>query len=156
MAFHDIVMMDSTSEWRTRRIVPSEVTSLRQRWPKILFATMHKRQIDMQNLRRSCKHQPERAFSQGRPGYCPSVQSMWRARWIRHMMNNHLELGQLRRCPVEWCAVWKGSVGDCLHHLREKHGGSQFVALKNLEKFFPRGLLPMTSGMRPSRRAYLE
>ena len=28
----------------------------------------------------------------------------------RHIMDNHLELGQLRRCPVEWCAVWKGSV----------------------------------------------
>ena len=55
----------------------------------------------------------------------------------RHMMNNHLELGQLWRCSVEWCAVWKGSVGDCLDHLREKHGGSQFVALKNLGKFFP-------------------
>ena len=42
-----------------------------------------------------------------------------------HMINVHLELGQLWRCPVEWCAVWKGSVSDCLRHLQDKHGGSQ-------------------------------
>ena len=67
VAFHDIVMMDlgATPEWTTRRIVPSEVTALRRRWPKILFATMHKRQIDMENLRRFCKDRTERAF------YCP-------------------------------------------------------------------------------------
>ena len=74
------------------------------------------------------------------------------------MMNNHLELGQLWRCPVDWCAVWKGSVADCLDHLREKNGGSQFVALKNLGKFFPLPceLLPVTFGMRPFSRAYMK
>ena len=41
------------------------------------------------------------------------------------------------RCPLEWCAVWKGSISDCLGHLHEKHGGSQYVALKNIAKFFP-------------------
>ena len=54
-----------------------------------------------------------------------------------HMINVHLELGQLWRCPVEWCAVWKGSVSDCLGHLQDKHGGSQYVAFKNIAKFFP-------------------
>ena len=137
--------------------MPSEVTSLRQRWPNIVFATMHKQQIDMENLRRSCKHRTKRAFSQGRPGYCPQCKEYVATALDKHMMN-HLELGQHWRCPVEWCAVWKGSrsVGDCLDHLREKHGGSQFMALKNLGKFFPRGLLPVTSGMRPFSRAYLE
>ena len=60
----------------------------------------------------------------------------------RHMMNTHLELDQLWRRPVEWCAVWKGSVRDCLDHLWEKHGGSQFAALKNLGKFFPPWTVP--------------
>ena len=40
-----------------------------------------------------------------------------------HMMNVHLELGQLWQGPVEWCAVWKGTVSECLGHLQEKHGG---------------------------------
>ena len=53
------------------------------------------------------------------------------------MTISHLELGQLWRCPVEWCAVWKGSVSDCLGHFNEKHGGSAFFALKNVASFFP-------------------
>ena len=43
---------------------------------------------------------------------------------------------------MEWCAVWKGSVGDCLYHLCGKNGGTQFVALKNLGKFFPPWTVP--------------
>ena len=53
------------------------------------------------------------------------------------MVAFHLELAQLWRCQVEWCAVWKGSVRACLEHLTEKHGGSTFFALKNVAKFFP-------------------
>ena len=53
------------------------------------------------------------------------------------MIAFHLELAQLWRCPVEWCAVWKGSVCACLEHLTEKHGGLTFFALKNVAKFFP-------------------
>ena len=49
----------------------------------------------------------------------------------------HLELAQLWRCPVEWCAVWKGSVRACLEHLTEKHGGSTFFDMKNVARFFP-------------------
>ena len=58
------------------------------------------------------------------------------------MMNVHLELGQLWRCPVEWCTVWKGSVSDCLGHLQSKHGRSQYIALKNIAKFFPPWTVP--------------
>ena len=49
------------------------------------------------------------------------------------MVNSHLELGQLWRCPVEWCAVWKGSVRDCLGHLNDKHGGSTFFVLSSMD-----------------------
>ena len=57
--------------------------------------------------------------------------------WTYIMMNVHLELGQLWRCPVEWCTVWKGSVSDCLGHLQNKHGGSQYMATKNLLGLYP-------------------
>ena len=67
------------------------------------------------------------------------------------MMNVPLELGQLWRCPVEWCTVWKGSVSDCLWHLHGKHGGSQYVAVKNLGKFFP----PWTVSWTVSRDIWL-
>ena len=46
---------------------------------------------------------------------------------------------------MEWCAVWKGSVSDCQGHMQDKHGGSQYVALKNLVKFFC-GLCPGSCG----------
>ena len=53
------------------------------------------------------------------------------------MTHVHLEMPQLWRCPVEWCAVWKGSVRACQEHLSEKHGGSSLFDLKNVAKFFP-------------------
>ena len=53
-----------------------------------------------------------------------------------HMVARHLELAQLWHCPVEWCAVWKGSVCACLEHVTEKHGGSAFIALKHVAKYF--------------------
>ena len=31
----------------------------------------------------------------------------------------------------------EGSVSDCLEHLHDKHGGSEYFALKNVVKFFP-------------------
>ena len=46
-------------------------------------------------------------------------------------------MAQLLRCPVEWCAVWKGSVRAFLGHLTEKHGGSTSIAMKNVARFFP-------------------
>ena len=55
----------------------------------------------------------------------------------QHMMELHLALGQLWRCPVEWCTVWKGSASDCLAHVGEKHGGSENVVVDKLEKLFP-------------------
>ena len=38
-------------------------------------------------------------------GVCPQCGEFSAGALDRHMMNNHLELGQLWRCAVEWCAV---------------------------------------------------
>ena len=62
------------------------------------------------------------------------------------MMNVHLELGQLWRCPVDWCTLWKGSVSDCLGHLQDEHGGSQYMACKESGEVFPLGLYPEIFG----------
>ena len=53
------------------------------------------------------------------------------------MVACHLELGQLWRCPVTWCAVWKGSGRACLEHMEEKHGGSTLEIKTNVAQFFP-------------------
>ena len=54
-----------------------------------------------------------------------------------HMMCHHLGLGQLWRCPVEWCAVWKGSIRDCRDHFNEKHSGSETLDFDKVSKTFP-------------------
>ena len=53
------------------------------------------------------------------------------------MMCYHLGLGQLWRCPVEWCAVWKGSVRECRDHFNDKHSGSATLDFEEVSKSFP-------------------
>ena len=110
-------------------MTPTDVTALRRRWPKAVFRTMQKRAKEVEHLRRFARHRPEWAFRHNAPGFESAL--------YVHMLGSHLELGQLWRCLVEWCAVWKGFVRDCLGHFNEKHGGSAFFALKNVHKFFP-------------------
>ena len=61
--------------------------------------------MDMGQLRRDSHNRPEREFRHNRPGYCSLCQEQVATALDRHMMNVHLELGQLWRCPVEWCTV---------------------------------------------------
>ena len=52
MGFHDIILdnLADTPDYRVMRIVPSDVTALRRWWLPLVFATMHKRQADMEFL----------------------------------------------------------------------------------------------------------
>ena len=87
---------------------------------------MHKRQADMDYLCRACRQQYNSEFGGGRAGTCPHCGVYIISNLARHIMDQHLELGQLWRCPVEWCTVWKGYVKECLNHLRGKHDGRNF------------------------------
>ena len=60
-------------------------------------------------------------------GYCPVCKTKSDDGLDTHMMCHHLDLGQLWRCPVEWCAVWKGSVRECRDHFNDKHSGSDTI-----------------------------
>ena len=59
--FHDIVIenLAATPTWRSRRLLPGDVTSLRRRWSKALFRTMRKRLTDMEQLRRNSRNRLE-------------------------------------------------------------------------------------------------
>ena len=48
---------------------------------------------------------------------------------------------------MEWCTVWKGSLTNCLGHIQDKHGGSKYIALNNLGKFFPPWTVPRDFGL---------
>ena len=135
--FHDVMIenLAASPTWQSRHIFPGDVNSLRRRWPKAVFQTMRRRSKEVERLCRLSHGRPEWEFRNNKPGFCSLCQE--EIALDIHMMNVHLELGQLWWCPVEWCTVWKGSVSDCLGHLQDKHGGSQYMAIKNMGKFFP-------------------
>ena len=138
---HRWTFMIYTPDFRARRIVHSDVTSRipTETWASVLFETMHKRQADMEFLRRACRRQYASEFGGERAGTCPHCGVYIIYNLACHVMDHHLELGQLWRCPLEWCTVWKGSVKDCLDHLRSKHDGAQFLDMKTLGKFCESG-----------------
>ena len=137
--FHDVLIdrLVASPTWRSGHVSPADVTALHRRWLKAVFRTMSRHGQDMERLCRGARHRPDRAFRYNAPGFCPVCEVWIESALDVHMLNFHLELARLWRCPVEWCAVWKGSVRACLEHLSEKHGGSSFFALKNVAKFFP-------------------
>ena len=139
MGFHDVLLdnLSASPTWWSSHISPADVTSLRRRWPKAVLRTMQRWAKEVERLRRFAHHRPDRAFWHSVLGFCPICEVKIESALDVHMINSHLEQGQLWRCLVEWCAVWKGSVCDCLGHLNDKQGGSTFFALKNIAKFFP-------------------
>ena len=110
--FHDVLIdnLAASPFWRSGHISLADVTALRRRWPKAVFKTMRRRAQEVERLRRGAWHRPDRAFRHSAPGFCPVCEVRIDSALDVHMVNFHLELAQLWRCPVEWYAVWKGSV----------------------------------------------
>ena len=152
--FHDVVIENllGTSVWRSRHVTPADIIGLRQRWPKAVFHVMRERHTELEDLRR-------KAFTSGQPayrytgrGYCPVCKTKSDEGLDTHMMCNHLALGQLWRCPVEWCAVWKGTVRECRDHFSDKHRDSETVNFDQVSKIMPAWTVPRdfwTKALRP-------
>ena len=85
--------------------------------------TLRRRAPDIERLRRDAPNHTDKAFHYSGPGYCGVCDIRIYSALDAHMMACHLELGQLWRCPVTWCAIWKGSGRTCLEHLAEKTWG---------------------------------
>ena len=136
--FHDIIIdiLTASPPWRSSHISQGDVTELRRRWPKDVFRTLYRRAPEVERLRRDARKRSDRAFRYVGQGYFSVCDERVHTALDAHMIAFHLELAQLWRCPVEWCAVWKGSVCECLEHLAEKNGGSTSVAMENVGKFF--------------------
>ena len=144
MGFHDVIIENllGTSVWRSKHVTPADVIGLRQRWPKAVFQVMRERSVELEDMRR-------KAFTSGQPayrytgrGYCPVCKAQSDNGLDTHMMCHHLALGQLWRCPVEWCAVWKGSVRECRDHFNDKHSGSETIDFDHVSKAFPAWTVP--------------
>ena len=110
--FHDVVVetIIGSSTW------PSDVIAIRRRWPRAVFQVMKERSVELEDLRRQAYVGLQSAYRYTGRGYCPVCKIRTEHSLDSHMMCYHLDLGQLWRCPVEWCAVWKGSVRQCRDH----------------------------------------
>ena len=93
--------------------------------------------MEMEDLRRKAYTGDQPAYRYTGRGYCPVCEIKTEHSLDSHMMCHHLGLGQLWRCPVEWCAVWKGSVRECRDHFNEKHSGSETLDFDKVSKSFP-------------------
>ena len=142
--FHDVVIENllGTSVWRSRHVTPADIIGLRQRWPKAVFQVMRERQPELEDLRRKAFTSNQPAYHYAGRGYCPVCQTKSDEGLDTHMMCHHLALGQLWRCPVEWCAVWKGSVRECRDHFSDKHRDSETVNFDKVSKIMPSWTVP--------------
>ena len=92
MDFHDIILEDLSGrlDSRARRIVRSDVTLPKRWWQSVLFETMHKRQADMEYLRRACRQQYDSQFAGGRAGTCPHCGVYCIYNLAQHIMDQHI------------------------------------------------------------------
>ena len=137
--FHNVVIENllGTSVWRSKHVTPGDVIGLRQRWPRAVFHVMRERCVELEDLRRKAYRGDQSAYRYTGRGYCPICEIKTDFALDSHMMCDHLDLGQLWRCPVEWCAVWKGSARECCDHFNEKHSGSETIDFDKVSKAFP-------------------
>ena len=77
--------------------------------------------VELEDLRRQAYAGLESAYRYTGRGYCPVCDIRTEHSLDSHMMCYHLDLGQLWRCPVEWCTVWKGSVTSTINIVVQKH-----------------------------------
>ena len=57
-------------------------------------------------------------YRQKNPSLCTFCGTLIRCDMYRHVARFHLELAQLWRCPVSWCAVWNCTLQDLMDHVR--------------------------------------
>ena len=84
-----------------------------------------------------CVRQPRNDSDISRPGDCSHCGKWIKCDMYRHVATYHLDLGQLWRCPVSWCTLWKGTPQDCMDHVRGAHDVPSDIKSASLERFFP-------------------
>ena len=100
--FHDVVVdnLSASPSWQSSHISSADVTALRRQWPKAVFKTMQRRAKEVERPRRGARHRSDCAFRHSAPGFCTICRVKIESTLDVHLINSHLELGQLWRCPV--------------------------------------------------------
>ena len=110
----------------------SELGCPRLDWPKALFTFMARYQFDLDQMRKECWER----FGSTQSGVCTNCGKHIQQNLGKHIALYHLELAQLWRCPVSWCTVWKGTLQDCVDHMRKAHDIPTLVKAANLARWF--------------------
>ena len=132
IGFHEILIHNLDDE-ELPFVALSELGCLRLDWPRILFTFMSRYQFDLDNMRKECRE----LFGSTQSGACTTCGKHIQQNLGRHVILYHMELAQLWRCPVTWCAVWKGTAQDCVDQMRRAHDIPPLVKAANLARWFP-------------------
>ena len=129
--FHDITIVDK-EDVSAPAISDTDFSLLRQQWLTSIMESLIWMQceLDCMNTKSKLRYKST-----------PAASCSFCGKWIkndmhRHVAMFHLDLGQLWRCPVSWCTVWKGTSQDYMDHLRGSHSVSSEVKTACLARFF--------------------
>ena len=131
-SFHNVTLLDMAEA--VEPAVPVEDLSLlRRQWPISVLSGMSRKQTDLEQLCYACKQR----FCGARTGCCPYCGTNIKDDMAQHVASFHLDLTQLRQCPVAWCTQWKGTPYDCIDQILKKHSVPDSVKAASLGRWFP-------------------
>ena len=130
--FHDVTIIDM-GDLPEPSVSLDDISLLQLQWPVTVLRSMVWLQQDLDTMRAAAKKQ----FRHFRPGDCSYCGKWIKCDMYRHVATYHLDLGQLWRCPVSWCTVWKDTPQDCMDHVQGEHDVPSDIKSASLEKFFP-------------------
>ena len=98
--FHDITVVDMGELPESEISIP-ELSDLTRKWPQALIAHMRWQQPELKEMQQAAKLQ----YRKKQPAQCDFCSRTIRYDMYRHVARCHLDLAQLRRCPLTWCTV---------------------------------------------------
>ena len=114
--FHDVTIIDMEDSAEPA-VSEDDLSLLRLQWPVTVLRSMVWLQSELDAMRAAAK----RWFRNSRPADCSYCGKWIKCDIYHHVSTFHMTLGQLWRCPVSWCTVWKGTPQDCMDHVRGAH-----------------------------------
>ena len=130
--FHDVTLVNMADTGRPT-VPVGDLSLLQRQWPVSVVSGMSQKQLELQQLRHTCKKRFRGAQTGCHP-YCGTNIQHYMA---RHVSSYHLDLNQLWQCPVSCCTQWKGTPQDCVNHIRRKHFVNDSAKAANLGRWFP-------------------
>ena len=102
--FHDVTVVDMGDLPESHVSIP-ELLELARRWRQAVITHMRWRQPELEEMKQAARVQ----YQEKQPAPCEFCGTMNRCDMYRQVARCHLDLAQLWRCLVSWCAIWKGA-----------------------------------------------